>query len=95
MQFRFWRTTRRREFEEDFERSGARPKRRESGHQLREVAPAGAEATRRREADSEWLWWLSSPMRGGALSGREARVGRGWSLDELDELDEPSSPPAA
>ena len=40
-------------------------------------------------AGSEWLWRLSSPMRGGALSGRgsgrEARVGRGWSLDELDD----------
>ena len=97
MQFRFFRrTSRRREFEEEHQASGTRLERRESGQLRYEVAPARAEGTHMKGADSEWLWWLSSPMRGGALSGRglgrEARVGRGWSLDELDE---PTSPPAA
>jgi hypothetical protein len=96
MQFRFWRTTRRREFEEEHQPNGTSLESRESGHQRHEVARAGAEASRLTEASSEWLWWLPSPTPEGALSGRgsdrEARGGRRWSLDELDE---PTLPPAA
>ena len=97
MQVRFFRrTNRRRELEEEHQLNGTRLESMEAGYQRREIAPAGAEAKRMRGADSEWLWWLSSPMRGAALSGRgsgrEARVGRGWSLDEPDEQ---TWPPAA
>jgi len=96
MQFRVWRTTRRREFEEGHQPNEECRESRESGHLRHEIAPAGAEATRMTGTDSEWLWWLSSPMRGGALAGRgsdrEARGGRRWSLDEPDE---PTWPPAA
>src|SRR5262245_58157217 len=84
MQFRFFRRTRRRRLEEEHQPNGDR----------QEGVPIGAEATRPKEVDSEWLWWLSSSKPEVALSKggseRELGVGRRWSPDGTDG----SIPPA-
>lgn len=97
MRLRLFRhTTRQRELDDErqpmkrFESTNA-------GGERRDIPPTGATATRLREAESEWPWWLSPPT---TEAAGEEEVSRRWALwqdesDEEDEPDEPTSPPAA
>jgi hypothetical protein len=66
----------------------------ESGDRPGVVAPPGVAATRMREPDGLWPWWLSSPTTSSRVSDWAAKVGQPLPV-QPDESDEPTSLPAA